>query len=120
MPGIYFADERAPGFAREQKPSPRGELEITDLLRRYMDADELCVEIIGRGTAWLDTGTHDSLIAAAEFVKVIENRQGLKIACIEEIAYQQGWIDAERLRANIAALGKTNYADYLRGLLREG
>lgn len=117
LPGIYFVDERAPAFARELKPSPRGELEITDLLRRYMDADELSVDIIGRGTAWLDTGTHDSLIAAAEFVKVIENRQGLKIACIEEIAYQHGWIDADQLRTNITNLGKTNYADYLRGLL---
>jgi glucose-1-phosphate thymidylyltransferase len=118
IPGLYFVDERAPEYARQLTPSARGELEITDLLQRYLEANELFTLQMGRGIAWLDTGTHDSLIEAAEFVKVIEKRQGLKIACLEEIAYAQGWIDQQGLQANIEKLGKTPYADYLRNLLR--
>jgi glucose-1-phosphate thymidylyltransferase len=117
VPGLYFYDGDAAGFARQLKPSARGELEITDLNRRYMDEGRLQVELLGRGTAWLDTGTHESLLEAAQFVHVIESRQGLKIACLEEIAWRQGWIDNARLEQNIAKLGKSGYGQYLRALL---
>jgi glucose-1-phosphate thymidylyltransferase len=117
IPGIYFYDREVVALARALKPSQRGELEITDLNRLYLEAGKLQVEILGRGTAWLDTGTHHSLLDAAQFVSVIENRQGLKIACLEEIAYRQGWIDRARLEANVAALGKSSYGAYLRTLL---
>jgi glucose-1-phosphate thymidylyltransferase len=117
IPGIYFYDGHAVALARSLKPSKRGELEITDLNRLYLDAGNLHVQILGRGTAWLDTGTHNSLLEAAEFVHVIENRQGLKIACVEEIAWRQGWIDTARLESNIAKLGKSSYAHYLRRIL---
>jgi glucose-1-phosphate thymidylyltransferase len=117
VPGIYFYDGAVVAHARSLKPSRRGELEITDLNRRYLEAGLLHGELLGRGTAWLDTGTHQSLLEAAEFVQVIENRQGLKIACLEEIAWRQGWIDNARLELNIAKLGKSGYAQYLRGLL---
>jgi len=117
IPGIYFYDGDAVPLARSLKPSARGELEITDLNRLYFAAGRLHAEVLGRGTAWLDTGTHDSLLEAAEFVHVIENRQGLKIACLEEIAWRQGWIDDAKLEANIARLGKSAYAQYLRRLL---
>jgi len=117
IPGVYFYDGRAVELARRLKPSKRGELEITDLNRLYLDAGLLHVEVLGRGTAWLDTGTHESLLEAAEFVHVIENRQGLKIACLEEIAWQHGWIDRAQLEANIERLGKSSYAQYLRVLL---
>jgi glucose-1-phosphate thymidylyltransferase len=120
IPGLYFYDGDAVAFARKLKPSKRGELEITDLNRIYLEAGRLHAELLGRGTAWLDTGTHDSLLEAAEFVHVIENRQGLKIACLEEIAWRQGWIDSARLESNIAKLGKSSYALYLRGLLPGG
>jgi glucose-1-phosphate thymidylyltransferase len=118
IPGLYFYDNDAVALARSLKPSLRGELEITDLNRLYLQAGRLHAELLGRGTAWLDTGTHDSLLEAAQFVHVIENRQGLKIACIEEIAWRNGWIDDARLEANIAKLGKSSYAQYLRRLLR--
>jgi glucose-1-phosphate thymidylyltransferase len=101
IPGIYFYDADVVKISRTLKPSKRGELEITDLNRLYLDAGTLRVELLGRGTAWLDTGTHDSLLEAAQFVSVIENRQGLKIACLEEIAYRKGWIDRAGLNANI-------------------
>jgi glucose-1-phosphate thymidylyltransferase len=117
IPGLYFYDGDAVALARSLKPSKRGELEITDLNRLYLQAGRLHAELLGRGTAWLDTGTHDSLLEAAQFVHVIENRQGLKIACIEEIAWRNGWIDDARLEANIAKLGKSSYAQYLRRLL---
>src|SRR5580693_4233802 len=117
VPGLHFYDGDVVAHARRLKPSKRGELEITDLNRLYLDEGLLHAEILGRGTAWLDTGTHDSLLEAAQFVHVIENRQGLKIACLEEIAWRQGWIDDARLEANIAKLGKSSYAQYLRGLL---
>jgi glucose-1-phosphate thymidylyltransferase len=120
IPGIYFYDSEVVAHARRLKPSARGELEITDLNRLYLEAGLLKAELLGRGTAWLDTGTHDSLLDAAEFVHVIENRQGLKIACIEEIAWRQGWIDDRQLQANITKLGKSSYGKYLRGLLPSG
>ena len=116
VPGIYFYDGQVVEMARRLQPSARGELEITDLNRLYLEAGQLHVERLGRGTAWLDTGTHDSLLEAANFVQAIQHRQGLKIACIEEIAYEQGWIDAAGLAQLIERLGKTEYARYLRRL----
>jgi glucose-1-phosphate thymidylyltransferase len=119
IPGLYFYDADVVRLSRQLKPSRRNELEITDLNRLYLDAKKLHVEVLGRGTAWLDTGTHDSLLEAAQFVHVIENRQGLKIACVEEIAWRKGWIDRSGLEANIARLGKSAYGAYLRRLLTE-
>ncbi len=119
IPGIYFYDRDVVALARSLKPSQRGELEITDLNRLYLAAGKLHVEALGRGTAWLDTGTHDSLLEAAQFVGVIENRQGLKIACLEEIAWRKGWIDRAQLDANIAKLGKSSYGAYLRRIADE-
>lgn len=116
IPGVYFYDNKVVEYARNLKPSARGELEITDLNRLYLNAGTLNVELLGRGTAWLDTGTHSSLLEAGQFVQVIEHRQGLKIACLEEIAYRKGWIDKAKLQANISKLGKSAYADYLRTL----
>ena len=116
VPGLYFYDGRVVELARRLRPSSRGELEITDLNRLYLDAGCLHVERLGRGTAWMDTGTHDSLLQAANFVQAIQARQGLKIACIEEIAFEHGWIDAAGLAGLIERLGKTTYADYLRRL----
>ena len=117
VPGLYFYDQEVVPLARSLKPSARGELEITDLNRLYLERGKLHVELFGRGTAWLDTGTHDSLMEAAQFVHVLENRTGLKIACLEEIAYKQGWIDRAGLEANIKKLGKSSYGEYLRRLL---
>ncbi len=119
IPGLYFYDADVVRLARNLKPSKRGELEITDLNRLYLDAGKLHVELLGRGTAWLDTGTHDSLLEAGQFVSVIENRQGLKIACIEEIAWRKGWIDLAGLEANITRLGKSSYGGYLRRIAGE-
>ena len=116
MPGLYFYDRDVTDLARRLRPSARGELEITDLNRLYLERGTLHVERLGRGTAWLDTGTHDSLLQAANFVQAIQARQGLKIACIEEIAYEQDWIDAAGLAELIRKLGKTEYAHYLRRL----
>ena len=117
VPGLYFYDADVVKLAKSLKPSARGELEITDLNRLYLEQGRLHVELFGRGTAWLDTGTHDSLIEAAQFVHVLENRTGLKIACIEEIAYKAGWIDRTGLEANIKKLGKSSYGEYLKRLL---
>jgi glucose-1-phosphate thymidylyltransferase len=117
VPGLYFYDQDVVPLARSLKPSKRGELEITDLNRLYLEKGKLHVELFGRGTAWLDTGTHDSLVEAATFVHVLENRTGLKIACIEEIAYTRGWIDRAGLEANIKRLGKSSYGEYLKRLL---
>ena len=111
--GLYFLDGEAPARARTVTPSARGELEIVTLLETYLSEGALSVERMGRGYAWLDTGTHDSLIEAAEFVRTIERRQGLKIGCPEEVAFEQGWIDAEALRALAAPLTKTEYGRYL-------
>ena len=116
VPGLYFYDEQAVALARSLRPSARGELEITDLNRLYLERGQLHVELLGRGTAWLDTGTHEALIEAAQFVHVIESRQGLQIACLEEIAFRQGWISRDTLRARISFLGKTAYARYLETL----
>ena len=117
VPGLYFYDAGAPALARSLRPSPRGELEITDLHRIYLEQGRLRVIPFGRGTAWLDTGTHDSLLDAAQFVSVIEQRQGLKIACLEEIALRRGWIDRAGLESSVALHGKSAYAAYLRRLL---
>jgi len=116
VPGIYYYDGKAPELARQLKPSIRGELEITDLNRLYLESGYLHVELLGRGTAWLDTGTHQSLLEAGEFVQIIENRQGLKIACLEEIAFRQGWLGAAELESQISRLGKSTYGTYLRRL----
>ncbi|MGD2127979.1 MAG: glucose-1-phosphate thymidylyltransferase RfbA [Lysobacterales bacterium] len=118
--GLYFYDGRASGFARSLEPSARGELEITDLNRRYLEDGSLAVERLGRGYAWLDTGTHESLQQAANFIETIESRQGLKVACPEEIAYLQGWIDEAQVRRLAGPLRKSGYGDYLLSLLRRG
>ena len=112
--GLYFYDERACDFAAALKPSPRGELEITDLNRCYLEAGDLTVERMGRGYAWLDTGTHASLQQASSYIETLEARQGLRVACPEEIAYRQGWIDREQLLALAEPLAKSGYGDYLR------
>jgi glucose-1-phosphate thymidylyltransferase len=114
--GLYFYDGRASAFARTLKPSSRGELEITALNQVYLEAGELNVELLGRGFAWLDTGTHDSLIQAGEFIRTVEQRQGLRIGCLEEIAYQQGWIDRAQLLKLADGLAKSEYGQYLRHL----
>jgi glucose-1-phosphate thymidylyltransferase len=118
--GLYFYDNRAPDFAASLRPSPRGELEITDLNRCYLDDDSLHLEQLGRGYAWLDTGTHESLMEAGNYIETIENRQGLKICCPEEIAYVNKWIDAEQLLRLSAPLAKTGYGQYLQNLIKQG
>lgn len=117
VPGIYFYDAAVVDVARGLKPSPRGELEITDVNRVYLDRGKLTVELLGRGVAWLDTGTHEALLQAANFVQVIEERQGLKISCPEEIAYRMGYIEASQLRALAERLSKSGYGQYLLQLL---
>jgi len=114
--GLYFYDGRASEFAKTLKPSHRGELEITALNQVYLEAGELNVELLGRGFAWLDTGTHDSLIQAGEFIRTVEQRQGLRIGCLEEIAYRRGWIDAQQLRKLADTQAKSEYGQYLRQL----
>ncbi len=118
--GLYFYDGRASEFARSLQPSPRGELEITDLNRCYLEDGSLSVERLGRGYAWLDTGTHESLQQAASFIETIESRQGLKVACPEEIAYLQGWIDEAQVERLAQPLRKSGYGDYLLSLLSRG
>jgi len=117
--GLYFYDSRVIEYARSLKPSERGELEITDINRLYLDDGSLQVELMGRGAAWLDTGTHDSLLEAAQFVQIIEQRQGLKICCPEEIAFASGMIDAEQLAVLARNLGKNGYGEYLLSVLEE-
>lgn len=118
--GLYFYDGRASELARSLAPSPRGELEITDLNRLYLEDASLSVERLGRGYAWLDTGTHESLQQAANFIETIESRQGLKVACPEEIAFMQGWISAEQVRKLAEPLRKSGYGEYLLDLLSRG
>jgi glucose-1-phosphate thymidylyltransferase len=118
--GIYFYDTRASSIARSLKPSARGELEITDLNRAYLKQGALRVERLGRGTAWLDTGTHNSLLDAGMFVRIIEERQGLKVACVEEIAWRQGFIDVDRLLELAKPLAKSGYGEYLVRIAKEG
>ncbi len=117
--GLYFYDDQVCDIAASLKPSPRGELEITDVNRRYLAMNQLDVEIMGRGMAWLDTGTHDSLLEAGQFIATLEKRQGLKVACPEEIAWRQGWIDDLQLERLAAPLARNGYGAYLLGLLRD-
>jgi glucose-1-phosphate thymidylyltransferase len=118
--GLYFYDARVCDFAASLKPSARGELEITDLNRCYLDDGSLMLERLGRGYAWLDTGTHESLTEASNYIETIENRQGLKVSCPEEIAYQQGWIDADQVRRLAEPLAKNGYGRYLLRLIEQG
>jgi glucose-1-phosphate thymidylyltransferase len=117
--GIYFYDSQIVSVAERVKPSARGELEITDVNRWYLERGQLTTEVLGRGMAWLDTGTHDSLLEASTFIQTIEKRQGLKVACLEEIAYRQGYIDAAQVRALAAKVGKSTYGEYLKRMLDE-
>ena len=117
--GLYFYDSRVVEIARGLRPSKRGELEITDVNRAYLEAGDLRVEVMGRGTAWLDTGTHESLLEASHFIETIERRQGLKIACPEEIAYRMGYIDAGELERLAEPMHKNSYGQYLLAVLRE-
>jgi len=117
--GLYFYDANACDYAAELKPSPRGELEITDLNRRYLDEGTLMLEKLGRGYAWLDTGTHESLVEASNYVETIERRQGLKVCCPEEIAYMHGWIDDEQVLRLAAPLAKNGYGQYLQQLVKQ-
>jgi glucose-1-phosphate thymidylyltransferase len=115
--GLYFYDQDVVSIAQDVKPSPRGELEITCINRAYLERDKLQVEVLGRGHTWLDTGTHETLLEASQFVRTIEHHQGFKVACLEEIAWRNGWMTIDELRDSITRLGKTSYADYLRMLV---
>ncbi len=116
--GLYFYDNRVVEIAKSIKPSPRGELEITCVNRRYLESGELSVEVLGRGHTWLDTGTHDSLLEASMFVRTIEHHQGFKVACLEEIAFTQGWMTKTEVEFQTRSMGKTNYRAYLESLIR--
>jgi len=117
--GLYFYDAQVTELAESLKPSPRGELEITDLNRLYLEQGSLRLEKLGRGVAWLDTGTHESLMQASNFIETIENRQGLKVCCLEEVAYRQGWIDCAQLELLAQSLDKNEYGQYLLGLCKQ-
>jgi glucose-1-phosphate thymidylyltransferase len=117
--GLYFFDNDAADMARCVRPSARGELEITDVNRAYLEAGKLNIEILGRGYAWLDTGTHESILEASQFVATIEHRQGVKVACLEEIAFDKGWIDRQQVARAAESLAKTSYGQYLRRFLEE-
>ena len=116
--GLYFYPNKVVDVAKHIQPSPRGELEITTVNQEFLNDHQLKVQLLGRGFAWLDTGTHDSLSEASTFVEVIEKRQGLKIACLEEVAYRNGWIDAERLRQVATPMLKNQYGQYLLNLIK--
>lgn len=118
--GLYFYDNSVVEIAENLKPSPRGELEITDVNKAYLERGNLSLQRLGRGYAWLDTGTHSSLLEAANFVETIENRQGLKVACIEEIVWREGWLDDAGLERAAQKLGKSTYGEYLRELVKQG
>ena len=118
--GLYFYDAQVVDIAKQIQPSPRGELEITDVNRVYLEQGQLDVQLMRRGYAWLDTGTHDSMLEAGQFIQTLEKRQGLKVACPEEISWRQGWIDSAQLEKLAAPLAKTGYGQYLRQLLSEG
>lgn len=117
VPGIYFFDNSVVDIAKRVKPSSRGELEIIDVIRHYLESDSLKVEVMGRGTAWLDTGTHDDLLSAAQFIATLDKRQGLKVNCPEEVAYRNSWISADQLRVMAKPLIKSGYGEYLLRLL---
>ncbi len=117
--GLYFYDNQVLDIARDLKPSPRGELEITDVNRIYLERQQLNVQVMGRGHAWLDTGTHESLLDASQFIATIEKRQGLKVACPEEIAYRKGWLDAAQLEKLAQSMLKNPYGQYLMSVLKE-
>jgi len=117
--GLYFYDDQVVDIARNLTPSPRGELEITDVNLAYLERDQLQVELLGRGVAWLDTGTHEALLQAANFIQAVQERQGLRISCPEEIGWRNGWIDDDQLREKAAALAKNEYGEYLAALLEE-
>jgi len=119
LTGLYFFDNNVVQYAKKVRPSARGELEITDILKQYLDNEMLFAENLGRGFAWLDAGTHESLIEASQFVQTVEHRQGLKIACLEEIAYRQNWINRDQILKAIGTLAKTEYGKYLKLLLNE-
>jgi glucose-1-phosphate thymidylyltransferase len=119
VPGIYFYDAKVTEYAAQLQPSKRGELEITDLNRMYLERDQLQVKPLGRGVAWLDAGTHESLLQSASFVQAVQERQGLMIACPEEVAYFRGYISAEQLMALAASMSDNNYAAYLKRLAAE-
>ncbi len=115
--GLYFYDSNVVSIAKQVKPSSRGELEITCINRSYLERGDLHVEVLGRGHTWLDTGTHESLLDAAQFVRTIEHHQGFKVACLEEIAWRNGWLSTDELQTAIHLLGKTSYAEYLGTLI---
>ena len=117
--GLYFYDSQVAEYAKRIRPSARGELEITDLNRIYLEKDELLCEVMGRGFTWLDTGTHENLVEAHQFVQTIEHRQGLKIACLEEIAFRQGWINAAQVERLAAPMLKNSYGQYLSQLVKK-
>ncbi len=117
--GLYFYDNQVVDIAADIKPSPRGELEITDVNERYLEMGQLHVETLGRGYAWLDTGTHDALLEAAEFVRTMQHRQGTQIGCLEEVAFTQGWVDAEATLKQAERFSKTRYGQYLKGLVEQ-